>query len=235
MQVFMPWPSYEASARMTDNARLQKGLVEAYQIVRAGCGTSTGWSSHPAVKMWQFHVPALVKYVEVMSTAWYQRGYTRSDMLSKCQAELGVLRVWGGDAGQSAEPPWAVGNREFHLSHQFNLMRKRPDIYRAVFQCDDLRQTTPDEPYLWPLLGRRFQVGAQSEGKTWLPVFGGRLEKRTGALIVTASQAEERYRRDHPEMCARYDATAYRYENLAEARADEMQFSELLRHRTAVK
>ena len=42
------------------------------------------------------------------------------------------------------EPPWWLGNEDFHRSHQSNLLRKDP-VHYAIFDVPD------DLPYLWPM------------------------------------------------------------------------------------
>jgi hypothetical protein len=50
MQTFLPYSSFEESARILDYRRLGKQRVEAWQILRSLDGITKGWSNHPAVR-----------------------------------------------------------------------------------------------------------------------------------------------------------------------------------------
>jgi hypothetical protein len=49
MQVFMSEYTFEESAKVLDNKRLVKQLLEGRQILAALAGQTKGWRSHPAV------------------------------------------------------------------------------------------------------------------------------------------------------------------------------------------
>ena len=51
MQIFLPYPDIIDSAKVLDTKRLMKQRVESYQILNTLQGKSTGWQSHPAVRM----------------------------------------------------------------------------------------------------------------------------------------------------------------------------------------
>lgn len=53
MQTFLPYPDFDDSARVLDYRRLGKQRVEARQILRAISGSTYGWQSHLAVRMWR--------------------------------------------------------------------------------------------------------------------------------------------------------------------------------------
>src|SRR5205814_10681154 len=62
MQTFLPYPSFERTARVLDVRRLGKQRVEALQVLRAQHIPNYGWRHHPVVKMWRGHDEALVYY-----------------------------------------------------------------------------------------------------------------------------------------------------------------------------
>ncbi len=62
MQTFLPYPDFEASARVLDDRRLGKQRVEALQVLRALTRAQYGWKHHPAVRMWAGHEEALAAY-----------------------------------------------------------------------------------------------------------------------------------------------------------------------------
>ena len=134
MQTFLPYASFNDSARCLDRQRLGKQRVEGYQILLTLRGTSKGWRNHPAVRMWLGYEDALVVYTRAMCTEWIERGY--KDTLNE--------RL-GGTEAETVFPPW-LGNSEFHLSHRSNLLRKLPEHYRTFWKDE------PDNlPYIWPI------------------------------------------------------------------------------------
>lgn len=130
MQTFLPYESFSESAKCLDWRRLGKQRVEAMQILNTISGVSRGWVNHPAVKMWRGYEEALQMYFNAISMEWVKRGY---------QHNMGFYsNIY------CVKPHW-LGNTEFHLSHQSNLLRKMPQHYGPLF---------PDVPdnleYVWP-------------------------------------------------------------------------------------
>ena len=78
MQTFLPFASFDESARVLDSPRLGKQRVETLQILRALIVPTYGWQRHPAVGMWRNHVPALTAYGLAMTKAWTDRGFADS-------------------------------------------------------------------------------------------------------------------------------------------------------------
>ena len=68
MQTFLPHINYLKVARVLDNKRLNKQILEGYQILNTLSGRSTGWIHHPAVKMWRGAENELWMYVRSMIT-----------------------------------------------------------------------------------------------------------------------------------------------------------------------
>ncbi|MEK6833843.1 MAG: MSMEG_6728 family protein [Nanoarchaeota archaeon] len=131
MQTFLPYPSFEKSAGCLDYRRLGKQRVEAKQIINA-IVNGTGWRNHPVVKMWQNNIDALMFYHDVVIKEWIGRGYKNNMPL-----------LFKGPVTESLYPSW-FGNKEFHISHQSNLVRKNPTYYRKYFP------DIPDDlPYKW--------------------------------------------------------------------------------------
>ena len=133
MQTFMPYPDYRRSLECLDRARLGKQRVEAFQIISALRGESSGWINHPAVRMWREHLPALIEYYNLSLQVWSARGYRN------------VLLLPFPEIASPIKPPW-VGNRQFHRSHQSNLVRKNPAYYRKFFP-----HVSCNLPYVWPV------------------------------------------------------------------------------------
>lgn len=136
MQTFLPDPSFELSARCLDRQRLGKQRVEVLQLLRALHGQTAGWARHPAALMWRGHEQALVLYGIVVCEEWLRRGY-----LDTCMPKISAFLR----AAEPSMPAW-LGQPDFHLSHQSNLVRKKPEHYRPYFPG-----VTPDLPYVWPV------------------------------------------------------------------------------------
>lgn len=142
MQTFLPYPDFRQSAAALDTARLGKQRVEALQVLRALVIPEYGWQTHPAVRMWMGHVPALTLYGLAMVDEWEQRGHpdnTRANI-----TEFAPQAAHPDYAARITLPPW-LGDPDFHLSHRSRLLRKEPAFYGTAFT-----DTTPDLDYVWP-------------------------------------------------------------------------------------
>ena len=148
MQTFLPFPSFDESARVLDDPRLGKQRVETLQILRALVVPTYGWQRHPAVGMWRGHVPALTAYGLAMVHEWTRRGHADgvADQLEEFAPEVaGRPQSWL--ARQGLLPPW-VGDLRVHESHRSKLIAKEPDFYRPRFPG------TPEGlDYVWPQAG----------------------------------------------------------------------------------
>ncbi len=153
MQTFLPYPDFDATARVLDDRRLGKQRVEALQILRALTRPVYGWKHHPAVLMWAGHQEALVAYGVAVCDEWCRRSYAdscRTKILTdgmtagvaqpRTQAELAI-------AGEL--PPW-LGHEPLHRSHRSALVRKDPLFYGQRF--DDVGG---DLEYVWPVRSGR--------------------------------------------------------------------------------
>ena len=136
MQTFLPYSDYAETAKVLDMKRLGKQRVETMQILNALIDPAKGWKNHPATKMWRGHEAGLSAYGVVICTEWISRGY-KDTCLGKISAIV---------APDFTDIPRWVGDTNFHLTHQSNLLRKDPDHYRQYFPTvqDDLE-------YIWPI------------------------------------------------------------------------------------
>lgn len=155
MQTFLPYPDFVVSAEVLDYRRLGKQRVETLQILNTLLGLSSGWSNHPAVKMWRGHEFLLVQYGIVMCDEWIGRGYkdTCRDKIidlggSLVVAEASSVILERASQGESI-PEW-LGNTELHTSHQSNLLRKDWNYYSKYFSG-----VPADLPYYWPAADSR--------------------------------------------------------------------------------
>ena len=139
MQTFLPYPDFGKSAYVLDYRRLGKQRVETFQIIRALNGETRGWRNHPAARMWDGYEDGLALYGLRMCQEWKRRG--SKDTMTERFREM----LTGKNLEEIALPSW-IGDRDFHISHQSNLVRKLPEFYRPLF---------PDVPdnleYVWPV------------------------------------------------------------------------------------
>lgn len=68
MQTFLIHENFKISAFNLDKVRLNKQLIECFQIYQVLQGKSTGWAKHPVIKMWVNYKPAFLSYC--YSIAW---------------------------------------------------------------------------------------------------------------------------------------------------------------------
>lgn len=142
MQTFLPYEDFRRTAACLDTPRLGKQRVETLQILHVLTGKRTGWQHHPAVVMWRGYEHALCEYGLVICEEWvYERFHVDS-----CMAQ--ILRIQAQLPAKLHGPfyPRWLGDIDFHLSHQSNLLRKNPEHYSKYFAGvkDNLR-------YLWPV------------------------------------------------------------------------------------
>jgi hypothetical protein len=149
MQTFLPYPDFEATARVLDSRRLGKQRVEVIQIVRALTRPDYAWKSHPAVLMWSGFEEALGTYGQVMSRVWVEQGFgdTCAATIAADLAAVGIdgLRSQEELAAAGELPAW-LGDEALHRSHQSALARKDPEFYGPRFPG-----VPADLPYLWPV------------------------------------------------------------------------------------
>src|SRR3989344_4155809 len=124
MQTFLPYPSFEKSAKILDRQRLGKQRVEVYQILLALSGKKSGWINHPAIKMWKGYENLLVKYGIAVCEEWISRGYLDTCLEKICGFYNPKKKI--------IRPKW-LGKRKFHISHKSNLVRKDKNYYGKYF------------------------------------------------------------------------------------------------------
>lgn len=137
MQTFLPFESFERTARVLDDRRLGKQRVEVLQILNTLHGSSRGWRNHPVVRMWRGHEEALIEYGLAIVAEWQRRGHGDT-----CRGKILAMSRPGRSRSR---PPW-LGDPAFHRSHRSNLVRKDPAHYRRHF-----RRVPDDLPYVWPV------------------------------------------------------------------------------------
>lgn len=140
MQTFLPYRSFERSARCLDNRRLGKQRVEAMQILNVLLGRQTAWANHPAVLQWKGYEGALFLYLRAMCEEWRRRGYSNEKLDVYTNSVRHRKCLWSGRL-----PPW-LGSTRFHRSHKSRLLQKDWAWY------EQFKWRVPlDLEYYWPV------------------------------------------------------------------------------------
>jgi hypothetical protein len=159
MQTFLPHSDFELSARALDDKRLQKQLVECYQILLVLTELNPdgdhrdpgGWRNHPAVAMWRGYEHTLIAYTDAI-TAELQRRPKRDGSPRSIKTWGKVVNTYlrAKDLGRIRDidltPGW-LGDERLHRSHQLGLFRKAPHLYQHYSTAVELWDSE------WPTIG----------------------------------------------------------------------------------
>lgn len=134
MQTFLPSTNFAWAAQMLDSKRLNKQILEGYQILNVLSGQSPtgGWRNHPAVLMWKNHEGALLKYLDYMIIEAKQRNI-KTD---KNESNIKELFKKVGKNWNTSMPKWFyddLASMRIITTHRANLFNKDP-IYYSKFQ-----------------------------------------------------------------------------------------------------
>lgn len=134
MQTFLPSSNFTKCATLLDNKRLNKQILEGYQILNVNSGMSAtgGWRNHPAVLMWRGHEGSLLNYIYEMIKEAKKRGINTEGN----EKNISSLVKKVGDAWNYEAPTWMFDNVKLMrviTTHRVNLFKKDP-LYYARFQ-----------------------------------------------------------------------------------------------------
>lgn len=130
MQTFLPFKSFTETAQVLDNKRLNKQILECYQIlnVLSNDDPHAGWRNHPAVKMWRGHEWGLYNYAMAMVKEADERGIkTENNVRNLKELSERMYQYWGVD-----NPKWMNNEKvmaRVTTTHKANLYRKDPQFY----------------------------------------------------------------------------------------------------------
>jgi hypothetical protein len=130
MQTFLPGNSFKESASILDSKRLNKQILEAYQIlnVLSNDDPKAGWRNHPAVKMWRGSEHVLYTYAFAMISEAKRRGIRTA----KNEENLKFLRRAKKQQWGNQYPNWMQNSEIRKLvitTHRANLYKKDPEYY----------------------------------------------------------------------------------------------------------
>lgn len=154
MQTFLPYPDFLESAKVLDKKRCWKQVVETAQIISilshlSECkNDKVTWGHHPAVKMWEGHLPALKDYFNMflfvcktkhnINTKYEPIALQEGDLFGKIGGSVLDLQYF---------TPWWLGNEDFHRAMRARLIEKDRDFYLPLFPNDE---GFNNGRYFWP-------------------------------------------------------------------------------------
>lgn len=144
MQTFLPSKTFNTSAEMLDSRRLNKQILEGYQIlnVLSNDDPKAAWRNHPAVKMWKNSEHFLYTYVLAMVAEADKRGIKTDKNLEN----LTNLRNKNKDVWGTSSPYWYHDEllmRKINTTHRANLYIKDPFFYQFFQYAVDDKDNTP--------------------------------------------------------------------------------------------
>ncbi len=149
MQVFAPSSvSFQECARILDNKRLQKQLLEASLMLETLSGKPnrdgkprTGWMNHPALTAWRHNLPALAAYAIACADECSKRNIKNDLLRERVSAYLETsytLPAWWGD-------------ERIHASHRARLLNKDFRFYEQCGWEEAKRENLTDSNYQWAI------------------------------------------------------------------------------------
>ena len=149
MQTFLPYRDFKQSAEVLDNKRLNKQILEGYQILKVlnSDDPKAAWRNHPAVKMWRGAETTLYHYVLSMADVASKRGIKTDKNLENIETLRNATRDnWG------TNKPFWINNtpiiNRLTESHRANLYRKDPEFYMD-FANDQANPCCDKCQYFW--------------------------------------------------------------------------------------
>ena len=154
MQTFLPYKDFDQSAQTLDNKRLNKQILEGYQILKVigNPDPKAAWRNHPAVKMWRGAEQMLYKYIFAMVDEANNRGIkTDKNVLNLVTLAEERRNTWN-----PGYPAWfdnkVVMNRVL-TTHKANLFIKDSGYYHEFESAVRNENNVPccaTCSYYWP-------------------------------------------------------------------------------------
>lgn len=157
MQTFLPSGSPVFAAQALDNKRLNKQILEGYQILKVLATNGKAWRNHPAVLMWEGHEGALVDYVREMIVEAKHRGIKTENN----EANINSLVNSYYHQWDNSQPAWMQDKQKLGrivATHRANLYRKDPIYYAEYAPAVNHKLNKPccdGCNYYWPTHPRK--------------------------------------------------------------------------------
>jgi hypothetical protein len=145
MQTFLPYSDFMQSAKVLDKKRCWKQVIEAKQIISIleaeidqppqNVSKAIKWANHPAVRMWEGSEDILKIYF--------------NRFLDQCRSihKINTKMKWYDIPQHTDDPPWWLGNEDFHRAMRARLIEKDETFYLPLFPND---KGFNNGKYLWP-------------------------------------------------------------------------------------
>lgn len=136
MQTFLPFEKFWDAAQALDNKRLNKQILECYQILKVLCSGNpkAAWRNHPAVLMWEGHEGRLFEYALSMVNEAKRRGIKTDKNLENLWGLYMQHAYWWS----YEKPEWEVTPEYLNKiiwTHRSSLFNKDPDFYSEFFNA----------------------------------------------------------------------------------------------------
>lgn len=170
MQTFLPHTdSFSHIASELDNKRLNKQVLEAWQILLTICeldpqGKSRdpkGWRNHPAVTMWRGHELLLSDYATTLCNEWLGRGF-KSTMIPKIESTRDTALAMNIINSSVTYPTWMQQHDKYEMiasTHRVALLRKDYPWYSQFGWPEDPGHRPDYYQYLWPDTNNELYLG----------------------------------------------------------------------------
>lgn len=143
MQTFLPYPDFEFSIKTLDDQRLNKQIIEAFEIFSIHYyKKESKWKNHPATLMWKDYELTLGRYIKLCCQEWWNRDNSGHINENENCFDEPLIKY----------PDW-FGDKLFHASHRSNLLLKS-DFY---LQYEWVEWEKPYIPYVWPTWYSNFE------------------------------------------------------------------------------
>ena len=130
MQTFLPHTNTLDAARALDNKRLNKQILEGYQILKvlSGASPSSAWRNHPAVLMWKGFEHGLWDYIRSMVDIASLRGIKTENNVKNLNE---LYKKYSEDWGNEHPDFWRDETKVMRIitTHRANLFKKDPEYY----------------------------------------------------------------------------------------------------------
>ena len=144
MQTFLPYKDFDKSAHALDSKRLNKQILEGYQIMNVLMSDDprAGWRNHPAVKMWRGHENALFEYIMAMIAEADRRGIkTDKNKENLINLRVRTISRWGN--GRPAWYSYKATMARVTTTHKANLYVKDPEYYYGFVKSTLVKNNEP--------------------------------------------------------------------------------------------
>jgi len=144
MQTFLPYPAMRDSLDALDNKRLNKQILETYQILNilSGQSKSNAWRNHPAVLMWEGAESELYRYgmnaIVIASHRGIKTDKNESNMKALAKK---AAHMWDDDIPLWRKNPSIL--KRVTATHKANLYHKDPVFYSEFVSAVDSPNNKP--------------------------------------------------------------------------------------------